>query len=116
MFMLKHQPGALEELENIALDVSDPNSSRYGQHLSAAEVSTALPSCLGCHAAVSEILEAHDLPFNTTLSGDMITTRLPASVAAEVFNVQLQRFQHPNGGEMVRAAAGYTVPAFFTPT
>eukprot|EP00947_MAST-08B_sp_MAST-8B-sp1_P003824 g3824.t1 len=111
VFMLRHEPGAVAELEATALAVSDPRSHRYGQYLSAAQAAAALPSCPGCHAAVADLLTKHGvMDFKTGKSGDMITASISSSVAARVFAAKLQRFEHPAGGSMVRAQAGYTVP------
>merc|ERR1711935_170656 len=112
---LKHADGAEEQLEQILLEVSDPRSSKYGQHLSnealrelmtSPQAADKLDKFLAEHGVAAENIEP-------TLVGDMVKVVLSVTQAEKMFQTTMQRYTRAFGSteHNVLRATAYSIPA-----
>ena len=93
MFSLKKRN--MDKVKNIALEVSDPRSPKYGKHMSKTEVSelTKNPAALD---AVKEYLESFDSSIiidDITVNGDYVHVRAPVEVWEKMFNTEFNHYK-----------------------
>jgi tripeptidyl-peptidase-1 len=112
---LKHAPGAEEQLEQVLMEVSDPRSIKYGQHLSNEQLAQLMTSP---HATkqLSEWLTQHNVPaqnIERTLVGDMWKVRLSVRQAEAMFQTSLKRYSMSFGStdHSILRATSYTIPS-----
>jgi len=112
---LKHLPGVEQQLEQILLEVSDPRSSKYGQHLSnealrelmtSPQAADKLDKFLAEHGVAAENIEP-------TLVGDMVKVVLSVTQAEKMFQTTMQRYTRAFGSteHNVLRATAYSIPA-----
>merc|ERR1712028_97980 len=109
---LKHADGAEEQM---LLEVSDPRSSKYGQHLSNEQLAE-LMTCPHATEKLSAWLAHHNVAaenIEPTLVGDMWKVRLSVSQAEAMFETSMQRYSMPFGSteHSILRATSYTIPA-----
>lgn len=113
-FFLRHKTGSEEQLEQILLDVSDPRSSRYGQHLSnealrdlmtSPEASDTVTSWLSSHNVTQEAIKP-------TLVGDLLQVKLSVAQAETMFSTTLSRYSRTvnDQSQDVLRATSYSIP------
>mmetsp|Transcript_104607 Transcript_104607/g.234866 ORF Transcript_104607/g.234866 Transcript_104607/m.234866 type:complete len:591 (-) Transcript_104607:64-1836(-) len=114
IFMLKHQPGAVERLAALVEEVSTPGRPGYGKFLSAARLQEQFPAAEGSREAVMRLLAKHGVPessISVSASGDMVRADMSLAVARDMFQAEFHEYRHPQTKRrIVRAAAGYRMP------
>ncbi|KAK2463896.1 hypothetical protein APHAL10511_004068 [Amanita phalloides] len=100
-------------LERLLYEVSDPDHSRYGQHLSKAEVEKLVAPHSGSVTAVNGWLAAYGLgepEISRSPAGDWIKIAIPISVAEAMLDTEYHVYQHEtDGGYLVRTPS-YSLP------
>ncbi|TFK81104.1 family S53 protease-like protein [Polyporus arcularius HHB13444] len=91
--------------------VSDPASSKYGQHLTKQEVESLVAPKSDTKDAVDTWLKTNGLTA-TTLSpaGDWISIQVPVSKANELFDANFTTFTNQNTGKDVIRTLSYSLP------
>ena len=118
--VLRHDPAAVAALESTLLAVSDPQTPRYGQYLSINDITNMVGPDPSHAEAVRALLLAYSIPpthVEVNKNRDIITVRLPATLAEEIFQTKLFRFRHTGKIEasFIRAHAPYSLPASIAP-
>jgi tripeptidyl-peptidase-1 len=118
--VLRHDPAAVEVLESTLLAVSDPRNTRYGQYLSIKDISDMVGPDPSHAEAVRAFFLAYDiLPTHVEVNKnrDIITVRLPAMLAEDIFETMLYRFRHTGkvDASFIRAINPYSLPASIAP-
>jgi tripeptidyl-peptidase I len=93
--------------------VSDPSHSRYGQHLSKAEVDVLVAPTTETVDAVEEWLRTHDIDPSScdrTTAGDWLHVTVPVSKAETMFNAKYQVFRHKESGEYAVRSLEWSLP------
>ncbi|KAF5352136.1 hypothetical protein D9758_009234 [Tetrapyrgos nigripes] len=107
----------MEALEKALYDVSTPDSSLYGQHLSLEEVTTyATPSEESVNT-VTQWLQGNGVT-DITLSGpfdDWISFRVSVSKADELLDTNFENFVHIESGERLVRTLQYSIPQDLLP-
>jgi len=118
--VLRHDPAAVAALESTLLAVSDPQNPRYGQYLSIDDITTMVGPDPSHAEAVHVLLLAYSIPpthVEVNKNRDIVTVRLPATLAEEIFRTKLFRFRHTGKVEasFIRAHTPYSLPASIAP-
>ena len=118
--VLRHDPAAVAALESTLLAVSDPRNPRYGQYLSINDITTMVGPDPSHAEAVRAMLLAYSIPpthVEVNKNRDIVTVRLPATLAEEIFHTTLYRFRHTGKVEasFIRAHTPYSLPASIAP-
>lgn len=93
------------ELERQLHAVSDPASSRYGQHLSEAEVNQLIRPTDKASNDVQEWLEAHGINRTSchySPAQDWVRVTLPVSDAESLLNTKYSVYKHEDGSTLIR--------------
>ncbi|KAI1324359.1 tripeptidyl-peptidase 1 precursor [Xylariaceae sp. FL0255] len=94
------------ELERHLYEVSDPDHSRYGQHLSGDEVNDLVKPTEETHGLVHEWLGENGIvPESYSAAKDWISVLLPVSAIEQLLDTEYHIFQHEDGREVARAPA-----------
>jgi tripeptidyl-peptidase-1 len=112
LFMLKHVPAQLAELEETFWAVSDPKNARYGQHLTRDQTQLLLAPAAGNVARLTAWLKANgvaesDIKFP---NADMVEVATSVGVASQLFGSTFQTWTHSSGTTLNRVEA-YTLPS-----
>lgn len=118
--VLRHDPAAVALLEGTLLAVSDPRNTRYGQYLSINDITDMVGPDPSHAEAVRAFLLANGVPpvhIEVNKNRDIITVRLPAMLAEDMFETMLYRFRHTAKVEasFIRAINSYSLPASIAP-
>jgi len=109
LHFLLHQQG-VESLEATLLAVSDPASSRYGQHLSLAQVNELTAPSELAKRSMRAFLAIHGVtPDRESSNGDMLEITVPVSVAERLLGCEYYIYQHTDGTQATRTPT-YTLP------
>eukprot|EP00128_Syssomonas_multiformis_P017454 Colp12_sorted_trinity150504_noHs@16589 len=105
----------LAVLEKIALEVSDPSSPFYGNHLSNEQVKNIIAPPNQAVEVVRGWLGS-DIPHTVSVHGDYVIAHIPADRVKALFGIsELSHFTHPflakSGRSFVRTDASYTLPS-----
>jgi subtilase family serine protease len=113
LFMLKHQAHKLQELEETFWAVSDPQNSRYGEHLTRDQTSELLTPAAGNIERVTAFLKENGVSSAeiTFPNADMVEVQTTASVAEKLFNAKFHTFVHEKTNTVLHRVASYTLPA-----
>jgi tripeptidyl-peptidase-1 len=113
LFMLKHQPAKMAELEETFWAVSDPRHARYGQHLSRDEVSELLMPAEGNAETVTAWLKENGVKDITFPNADMIEANMGVALAETLFSTKFFDFQSLKKESIVlrRIADPYSLPS-----
>ena len=107
-FAVKQQN--LQQLENLVLKVSDPDSKAYGQHLTHDQVHS-LTANVEAAAAVREWSSQHGLTLKTTSSHDEYLTYVaPLSLWNTLLDSKFVQMQHTESGESILRSKEFTMP------
>ena len=112
--MMKHSERAVAALEATLYAVSDPDSPRYGQHLSLDELAELTPISDAAVAAVTRFFDAEGVAsVEANPNRDIFEVRLTVAAAEALFETEVHRFAHATrkGAAVLRAASAYTLPA-----
>lgn len=107
--MLRHNPDDVARLEKVLLQVSDPRSELYGQHLSLKDVGAMTPVPSGRMAVVKAFFR-DARRFQLTPNEDIATVQLTVQHAEWLFNTTMHTYTHANGATLVRASGEYSLP------
>ncbi|KAI3324132.1 tripeptidyl-peptidase 1 precursor [Xylariaceae sp. AK1471] len=92
------------ELERQLYEVSDPASSKYGQHLSADEVEELVKPSKETSDLVHEWLGDNGIvPASYSAAKDWITVALPISAIEQLLDTEYHIFEHKDGAKVARA-------------
>lgn len=109
-FMVKQT--RVDELERALLDVSDPRSPRYGQHLSNEKVHALVAPRRESVEAVLQFLRAHGAEgVPATPNADMILATVDFETAEAMLGATYYQFKHNVSGHVVHRTSGYSLPA-----
>lgn len=116
--VLKHAPERVSLLEERLMDVSDPRSPDYGNHLTVEEVNNVLS--LSPHVTYEveqEISKYNVTDVKINKYGDILSLQLNAKEAEKLFQTELYHHEHKNapekakvGSRVIRAVKPYHVP------
>jgi len=91
-------------VERHLIEVSDPGHSRYGQHLSAAEIDSIVSPTVETVGLVREWLHAHDVTsYSSSPSNDWIYVVVPIEKAEQLLQTEYSIFKHNDGSTVSRA-------------
>ncbi|KAJ7176448.1 subtilisin-like protein [Mycena filopes] len=98
-------------LEQVLLDVSNPSSTNYGNHLSKTQVDTFVAPTEEAAAAVHRWLASHGLVAKTMSSaGDWLSVSVNVSQANEMMDAKYETFQHISSGKTYARTLSYSLP------
>jgi len=110
--VLKRTSQALEKLEKIFWEVSDPKHRNYGKYLTQDEVTSIIGITKGQLNTVTGWLSVSNAELDIGVHGDIIKVVLQVSDAEQLFNTKLHRFvskENPTW-KIIRAAKAYSLP------
>ncbi|KAM5533365.1 hypothetical protein V8D89_012973 [Ganoderma adspersum] len=103
----------VEALHSALLDVSDPSSPNYGQHLSKAEVARLASPRADSVKAITDWLGEQDLtPDSRSYSGDTLTLRVPAARANALLAANFTMYTHDTTSTTMIRTLSYSLPAY----
>lgn len=113
LFMFKHQPEKMYELEETFWAVSDPKNARYGNHLTRDETAQLLAPADGHIERVTAWLKesgvsASEISFP---NADMVEVETTAAVAGKLFEAKFHNFVHAETSTTLHRVASYTLPS-----
>jgi len=113
LFMMKHQPEKMIELEETFWAVSDPKNSRYGDHLTRDQTQKLLAPAEGNIERVTAWLlqsgvteEAITFP-----NADMVELQTTVGVAGKLFDGTFNTFVHASTDTALHRVGAYTLPS-----
>jgi len=93
-------------VERHLIEVSDPAHSRYGEHLSAAEIDSIVSPAEETVGLVQEWLRAHDITsYSSSPSNDWIYVVVSIEKAEQLLQTEYSVFKHSDGSTVSRAPA-----------
>lgn len=113
IFMLRHDPSDLASFEKTLFEVSTPGSSRYGQHLTRAQVSQQLPPVKDAREVVLSLLSEHGVDAKEVSVGtDTIAAIMSVETAEAMLDTTFYHFKHKAFGiDLIKAGRPYSLPA-----
>jgi len=84
----------LDALEKILFEVSDPDSPKYGKHLSRAEVADLTANAVATDYVINYLKREGVEDVKKTLYGEYITARAPLALWQKVFSTTFYAFKH----------------------
>ncbi|GJJ13486.1 hypothetical protein Clacol_007740 [Clathrus columnatus] len=105
-------PGNVSGLEAELYAVSDPRSSKYGQHLTKGEVDSFVCPSSEATTALNNWLASHGVePESTSSSGHLLTIQIPVEKANLMFNASFMSITHTPSNRTVVRALEYSLPS-----
>jgi len=104
----------MDKIEQIALEVSDPESTRYGQHLSAENVRDLVSNPIGSNAVMDFLAKSDVEIIRRSEMGDYIKAEAPISTWEAMFSTTFFTFdRHNTDGSFTSFVRSheYTLPA-----
>lgn len=98
----------------IIIAVSDPDSHKYGQHLSQNEVSDLVKPAKKTESLVRDWLHGNGVEpsaISCNHAGDWMKVSLPVSSVEKMLDTTYSKYQHEDGTELVRAPV-WSLPAY----
>lgn len=113
LFMLKHQPEKMIELEETFWAVSDPKNARYGNHLTRDGVSDLLMPAEGNTETVAAWLKENGVKDISFPNVDMIEANMDAGLAESLLSTKFYDFQSlkKNSVLLRRIGEPYSLPS-----
>jgi tripeptidyl-peptidase-1 len=109
-FMVKQTN--LDALEASLMSVSDPQSSRYGQHLSNQQVHDLVAPEPKSVQSVMAFLKGHGVEgVSVTPNSDIITAEVTLAQAERLLDTTYFRFEHSESGHVAHRTLSYSLPA-----
>jgi len=110
------KPLNMDKLESILLDVSDPFSLRYGEHLNRDDIADLTMNKEGLHA-LRQYFSIHNVAVtHESLYGEFLTTRAKLSTWESILSTTFYLFRHTeNKRPSVLRALEYTLPEDIAP-
>ncbi|KAJ7058549.1 subtilisin-like protein [Mycena amicta] len=104
-------PNNIAGLESELYAVSDPTSSRYGQHLTPEEVAEYVKPTSDALSAVTSWLQTNKISATTiSPAGDILQFKIPVSQANSLFNTEFSVFTHSASDEPTIRTLQYSLP------
>ncbi|KAJ7731994.1 family S53 protease-like protein [Mycena metata] len=104
-------PNNIAGLESELYAVSDPSSSRYGQHLTPEEVAEYVKPTSDALSAVTSWLQTNKISATTiSPAGDVLQVKIPVSQANLLFNTEFSVFTHVATNETTIRTLQYSLP------
>lgn len=100
---VKQSPKGIARLERRLLELSDPQSSEYGQWLTLNEVENMVAPLPSTLLAVRSWLEGHGVTPEESLNGDFVSATVPAQLLENMTRVPYYHFQHVDGHSAIRS-------------
>ncbi|TCD71643.1 hypothetical protein EIP91_007390 [Steccherinum ochraceum] len=98
-------------LTDALMDVSEPTSANYGQHLTQAEIDKFVAPKPETVTAVDQWLAENDISATKlTTSGNWISFELPVSKANDLFDTEFSTFKHEETGDESIRTLAYSIP------
>jgi tripeptidyl-peptidase-1 len=108
---LTENPKGVAQLKKIALEVSDPSSAKYGQHLSPEQIQKLVAPSTEAVQRVSDWLNQAMIPAESfTLSGSTISLDLSVAQAESLFGTQIGKLVNLKTNQTALRAADYWIP------
>ncbi|KAJ7477364.1 subtilisin-like protein [Mycena latifolia] len=105
-------PNNIAGLENELYAVSDPSSSRYGQHLTPEEVAEYVKPSSDALSVVTSWLQMNKISASTiSPAGDVLQFKIPVSQANSLLNTEFSLFSHKASDETSIRTLQYSLPA-----
>ncbi|KAJ7454305.1 family S53 protease-like protein [Mycena galericulata] len=105
-------PNNIAGLENELYAVSDPSSSRYGQHLTPEEVAEYVKPSSDALSAVTSWLQTNKISASTiSPAGDVLQFEIPVSQANLLLDTEFSVFSHQASDETSIRTLQYSLPA-----
>ncbi|KAJ7830643.1 Pro-kumamolisin, activation domain-containing protein [Mycena olivaceomarginata] len=105
-------PNNIAGLENELYAVSDPSSSRYGQHLTPEEVAEYVKPSSDALSVVTSWLQTNKISASTiSPAGDVLQFEIPVSQANSLLNTEFSVFSHKASVETSIRTLQYSLPA-----
>ncbi|KAK7018221.1 family S53 protease-like protein [Favolaschia claudopus] len=103
-------------LEKELMAVSDPSSTRYGQHLTPEQVAEYVKPTADTLSAVTSWLDSNNIA-STSISpaGDLLQIQIPVSKANSLLSAEFSLFKHANSNETNIRTLQYSLPASLAP-
>lgn len=110
------KPENVAALEATLLEVSDPQSPRYGKHLSNEAVHALVAPSSSAFRAVSAFLSEHGVvASNATMNGDILKiASIPVATAERMLGCEYYEFHHADGTTALRTPS-YSLPRAMRP-
>ncbi|KAJ7932869.1 family S53 protease-like protein [Mycena leptocephala] len=104
-------PNNIAGLESELYAVSDPSSSRYGQHLTPEDVAEYVKPTSDALSAVTSWLQTNKISATTiSPAGDVLQFKIPVSQANSLFNTKFSVFTHSTTDETTIRTLQYSLP------
>ncbi|KAF8179298.1 peptidase S8/S53 domain-containing protein [Mycena galopus ATCC 62051] len=104
-------PNNIAGLESELYAVSDPSSSRYGQHLTPEDVAEYVKPTSDALSAVTSWLQTNKISATTiSPAGDVLQFKIPVSQANSLFNTEFSVFTYSTTDETTIRTLQYSLP------
>ncbi|KAJ6550464.1 family S53 protease [Mycena vulgaris] len=104
-------PNNIAGLESELYAVSDPSSSRYGQHLTPEDVAEYVKPTSDALSAITSWLQTNKISATTiSPAGDVLQFKIPVSLANSLFNTEFSVFTHSTTDETTIRTLQYSLP------
>ncbi|KAI0676459.1 subtilisin-like protein [Trametes maxima] len=115
-FLLALKSGNAQGLVHSLLDVSDPASPKYGQHLSKGEVDQLIAPLPQSAQAVSSWLKNNNVISDvSSSSGDILHIQMPLAQANALLDANFQPYVHEKTNTTMWRTLSYALPADISP-
>ncbi|KAM5530674.1 hypothetical protein V8D89_015646 [Ganoderma adspersum] len=109
-------PNNKTRLIDTLMDISDPSSANYRQHLSKSEVNSFVsPSPDSVQAVTNWLTKYNVTPQSTSLAGDILHLRVPIATANAMLSANYQAFIHEETGITLHKTESYAIPTAMQP-
>lgn len=116
MFVLKTEPEARKELEDIFWAVSDPRHADYGKHLSIDDITAITQPSQDAQSKVLDYFVEHGIPqrdVSVARNGNLLSAKVSIKTAEKMLATKFSLFQHKERDSkfVVRAEGSYHLPS-----
>lgn len=109
---LKFSAEKFQQMHDMLLSVSSPESSHYGHHASQSDLTTLFGTDAASRASVLAWLGEYDIPSSAvhfTSTGDMLRIRTTVGTAERMLNTKYYTFTHVSG-KVAHRVSSYDIP------
>jgi len=112
LMVLKRDPKALEKLEKLFWEVSDPKHENYGAHLTQDEVTALIGVTEEQLKAVTDYLEKHNAEIDVGVHRDLLKVTMDVATTEAMFDVTMNRYQHQDtSASLIRTKVTPSLPS-----
>ncbi|CEJ87271.1 Putative Tripeptidyl peptidase [[Torrubiella] hemipterigena] len=113
---IKHDENIAEELKRRLLQISDPSSEIYGQHLSKRQLSDLFKAPNEATIAVEQWLVSNNITtFKKSVSSDWIRVLLPLKQVQDLLQCEYFEFQNILDGSILVRTTAWSIPKILAP-